>query len=73
MYAKIIKQLNELAELLILLYEKLEIIEKAIFMAIQINGKLHGVDLDVHLDEINRTINRDSDKKNSKSSKDRKK
>ncbi|MBN1349764.1 hypothetical protein JXJ21_10175 [candidate division KSB1 bacterium] len=57
MIEKVIKQLNELAELMILLYEKLEIIEKAVFMGIQINGKLHGVNLDTHINKINDVIN----------------
>lgn len=74
MIQKVVKQLNEIAELLILLYEKLEIIEKAVFMGIQINGKLHGINLDTHLDEINRVINSTPpDEKDTKSSKTKKK
>ena len=52
-----------------ILFEKLEIIEKAIFMAIQINGKIHGIDLSTHLDEIDSVINHSKEKKDASKSK----
>ncbi len=40
----IIERLSELAKLLNIINEKLELIQKSIILAIRINGKIHGVD-----------------------------
>ena len=52
----LIERLSELAKLLNIINEKLELIQKSIVLSIRINGKLHGVDFNVNIDDIDDAI-----------------
>ncbi len=52
----ITQRLSELAKLLNIMNEKLELIQKSIILSIRINGKLHGLDFDASSDEIDDSI-----------------
>ncbi len=52
----IIQRLAELAKLLNIINEKLELIQKSIILSIRVNGKLHGLDFDSSSGEIDDTI-----------------
>jgi len=52
----LIERLTELAKLLNIINEKLELIQKSIMVSIKINGKLHGIDLNITSDKIDDTI-----------------
>ena len=48
----IVERLSELAKLLNIINEKLELIQKSIILGIRINGKIHGVDFNASSGEI---------------------
>jgi exonuclease III len=52
----IIDRLSELAKLLNIINEKLELIQKSIIIGMKINGKLHGLDLNIAPDEIDDSL-----------------
>ncbi len=52
----IVERLSELAKLLNIIHEKLELIQKSILLAIKINGKLHGLDFNISSGEIDDSI-----------------
>jgi hypothetical protein len=47
-----IERLSELAKLLQIINEKLELLQKSVILSIKINGKIHGVDIGSQFDEI---------------------
>jgi len=46
----IIERLTELAKLLKIINEKLELLQKSVILSIKINGKIHGVELGSQFD-----------------------
>ncbi len=52
----IIQRLSELAKLLNIINEKLELLQKSVILSIKINGKLHGLDFNSSSGEIDDTI-----------------
>jgi len=52
----IVERLSELAQLLTIVNEKLELIQKSILLSIRINGKLHGVEFKSSSNEIDDSI-----------------
>ncbi|MDZ7263994.1 MAG: hypothetical protein ONB16_05375 [candidate division KSB1 bacterium] len=48
----IIERLSELAKLLNIINEKLELIQKSILISMKLNGKFHGVNLNISTDEL---------------------
>lgn len=48
----IVDRLSELAKLLNIVNEKLELIQKSIIIGIKLNGKFHGVNLNISTDEL---------------------
>ena len=52
----IVERLSELAKLLNIINEKLELIQKSILLGIRINGKIHGVDFKTSSGEIDDSI-----------------
>jgi hypothetical protein len=52
----IIERLSELAKLLNIINEKLELIQKSVILSIRINGKIHGVDFKTPSGEIDDSI-----------------
>jgi len=52
----IIERLSELARLLKIINEKLELIQKSIILGIRINGKIHGLDFKTSSGEIDESI-----------------
>ena len=51
-----IERLSEIAKLLNIINEKLELIQKSILLSIKINAKLHGLKLNLSSDEIDDSI-----------------
>ena len=52
----IVQRLSELAKLLNIINEKLELLQKSVILSIRINGKLHGLDFDTASGEIDDSI-----------------
>lgn len=52
----IVERLSELAKLLNIINEKLELIQKSIILGIRINGKIHGVDFNASSGGIDDSI-----------------
>ena len=52
----IIQRLSELAKLLNIINEKLELLQKSVILSIRINGKLHGLDFDTTSGEIDDSV-----------------
>lgn len=52
----IIERLSELAKLLNIINEKLELIQKSVILSIRINGKLHGLEFKTSTGEIDDSI-----------------
>ena len=52
----IVERLSELAKLLNIVNEKLELIQKSVILSIRINGKIHGVDFNASSGEIDDSI-----------------
>lgn len=48
----LIERLSELAKLLKIINEKLELLQKSVILSIKINGKIHGVELGSQFDTI---------------------
>jgi hypothetical protein len=52
----IIERLSELARLLKIMNEKLELIQKSVILSIRINGKMHGFEFKTSSGEIDDSI-----------------
>ena len=52
----IVERLSELAKLLNIVNEKLELIQKSIILGIRINGKIHGLDFKASSGEIDESF-----------------
>lgn len=52
----IIQRLSELAKLLNIMNEKLELLQKSVILSIRINSKLHGLDFDASSGDIDDSI-----------------
>jgi len=52
----IIERLSELARLLKIMNEKLELIQKSVILSIRINGKMHGLEFKTSSGEIDDSI-----------------
>lgn len=48
----LIERFSELAKLLNIINEKLELIQKSIMIGIKLNGKFHGINLNISTDEL---------------------
>lgn len=48
----IIERLSELAKLLKIINEKLELLQKSVILSIKINGKIHGVDIGSNFEDF---------------------